>query len=735
MMDMFKNHILHLLQKDGTPRSVDLLEQELGVTQELLGAFDDALDVLCEQGHVVMGANDLVRLPSLSDEVTGYFRANAHGFGFVTPLQVTAEDDVFIPASATGSAMSGDRVVIRVKRKKDKTGDLRLIGRVVKVLDRAHTKVVGMLRQMQGQWQVLPDGGDFCRPILIEKVNFREARQGDKVVVLLRSYPTRSEPARGVISEVLGFTGYYSAEISAIMQRYGLHDAFEPSSLVEANNARSAFRPEDTQHREDLTDTLIVTIDPPDAQDFDDAISLSRTSKGLWELGVHIADVSYFVPRGSSLDCGACKRGNTVYLPGRTLPMLPEILSTGLCSLQPNEIRYTKSVFLTYHKDGTLAATRVANTVIRSSARLTYEQADQAIRGKRSDVSEPVVTLLRNMETLSHLLEDKRRRAGLLQLPMPETRVILDDTGRVTGVAPEDSAYTHTIIEMFMVEANIAVAHLLDRYCVPFVRRIHPAPNIKALRRLSQTLRLLGVTLSRQPKRVHPQAMIDRLRGSNLAVPVNVLILRSLAKAMYSPASEGHYALAASRYCHFTSPIRRYADLVVHRVLDAYLNGQVAEARRLYSFAELADLGVHLSDTEKAADEAEQEVKTILVLTLLEHRVGEELSGLVVGLSPLGASVHLPDYGIEGLIRREALGPDLWQFDERTQCLAGRHTGAVVRLAQTMRVRIVEVHAAAGQLDLAPATELVVRMKRQQAAAPNTTRKKTPRKRSRKKKT
>lgn len=731
MLDMFRNHILHLLQKDWTPRSVQLLEQELGVTQACLPVFDEALELLCNEGHVVMGADDLVHLPSLSDEVTGYFRANAHGFGFVTPLQVMVEEDVFIPASATGSAMSGDRVVIQVKRKTDKTGQVRLTGRVVKVLERAHTKVVGMLRQAQGQWHVLPDGGDFCRPIVIEKVNFREARQGDKVVVLLRSYPTRSQPASGVISEVLGSTGFYAAEISAIMQRYGLQELFEPSSLVEANNARSDFRPEDTQDREDLTDDLIVTIDPPDAQDYDDAISLKRTKKGLWELGVHIADVSHFVPRGSSLDCGARKRGNTVYLSGHTLPMLPEILSTGLCSLQPNEVRYTKSVFLTYHKDGTLVATRFANTVIRSRARLTYEQADQAMRGKRSDVPEPVVRLLRDMEALARILEDKRRKAGLLQLPMPETRVILDNTGRVAGVEPEDTSYTHTIIEMFMVEANIAVAHLLDRHCIPFVRRIHPAPHIKALRRLSQTLRLLGVNLSRQPKRVHMQAMIDRLSHSNLAVPVNVLVLRSLAKAIYSPASEGHYALAASKYCHFTSPIRRYADLVVHRVLDAFLKGQVTEARRLYSFSELTDLGVHLSDTEKAADEAEHEVKTILVLTLLEHRVGEELNGLVVGLSSFGASVHLPDYGIEGLIRREALGPDVWQFDERTQCLAGRHTGAVVRLAQPIRVRIVEVHAAAGQLDLAPANELVVHMKRQQATPPKATRKKTSRKRPR----
>ncbi len=301
----------------------------------------------------------------------------------------------------------------------------------------------------------------------------------------------------------------------------------------------------------------------------------------------------------------------------------------------------------------------------------------------------------------------------MLQLKMPVSEIVTDDSGRVIGVQPEDASYPHTIIEMFMVEANVAVASLLDRYCIPFMRRIHPEPDQNAMRQLSQTLRLLGVTLSRQPHRSDLQALLDRVSTTRMPLPVNILVLRSLERAAYAPANVGHYALAASKYCHFTSPIRRYADLMVHRALQGYLTGNVDRARRQYSFSDLAEIGEHLSETEQAAENAEQELKAILVLHLLRDSVGQELDGVVVSLNAYGAGVHLPQYGVEGLIHREALGPDYWQFDERNQCLIGRHTQAILRLAQAIRVRVVDVHPAAGQLDLAPARELIVGIPRQ----------------------
>lgn len=713
MYETLRNHILHLLQKDGTPRKLVHLEQELGVRGELRRAFQEAVESLCADGSVIVGPGNLVSLPSLSGEITGIFRANARGYGFITPEQSTADGDLFIPAKSTGSAMTGDRVVAKVERRSAGEGEDRFTGKIVRILERAHTTVVGTLRQESNGWLVQPDGGDFLRPIELEAVDGRRVRHGDKVTVEIRAYPTRSQPARGVIAEVLGRPGRFATEISAVIQRHGLYDAFDVSSLVEASNAKSAFDPRDTHGREDITDELVVTIDPPDAKDFDDAVSLARDEQGGWVLGVHIADVSHFVPAGSALDRAARLRGNSVYLPGKTLPMLPEILSNGICSLQPGQPRYTKSVYLTYNKDGQVPATDFANTIIKSEVRLTYQQVDRALQGDTRGLSEEVVALLHDMETLARLIENRRRQAGMLQLRMPVSEILTDESGQVVGVQPEDTSYPHTIIEVFMVEANVAVATLLDRYCIPFLRRIHPEPDRNTLRRLAQTLRLLGVTLSRQPQRSDLQALLDHIRDTRIALPVNLLVLRSLERAVYAPASIGHYALAASKYCHFTSPIRRYADLLVHRALQGWLTRNMDQARRQYSFPDLVEIGEHLSETEQAAEEAEQELRTILVLHLLRSRVGQELDGIIVNLTGFGAAVHLPEYGVEGLIPREALGPDTWRFDEQSQCLIGRHTGAILRLAQTLRVRIVDIHPAAGQLDLAPARDLIIKMPRQ----------------------
>jgi ribonuclease R len=706
-MDILRSHILHLLQKDSTPRKLVHLEQELGVRGELKPAFREVIDSLCAEGRLIVGPGNVVSLPSLSGEVTGIFRANTRGYGFLTAEQSTDDGDVFIPAKSTGSAMTGDRVVARITRRGSKDDEDRLTGEIVRVLDRAHTSVVGTLRQEQTGWLVQPDGGDFTRPIEIEGIDARKVRHGDKVAVEIRFYPTRSQPARGVIAEVLGRPGRFDTETAAVIQRHHLCDAFDSSSLVEASNAKMAFDPRSTRDREDLTDELIVTIDPPDAKDFDDAVSLARDEQGNWVLGVHIADVSYFVPEGSALDRAARRRGNSVYLPGRTLPMLPEMLSNGICSLQPGQPRYTKSIFLTYDKDGQVQSTDFANTMIQSAARLTYQEVDRVLQGDTCGLSDDIVDLLRDMETLARLIENRRRRSGTLQLKMEESELVRDESGQVVGVEPEDTSYPHTIIEMFMVEANVAVATLLDRYCIPFLRRIHPEPDAGALRQLSQTLRLLGVTLSRQPQRSDLQALLEQVQGTRIALPVNILVLRSLEIATYAPVSVGHYALAASKYCHFTSPIRRYADLLVHRALQAYMTGNLERARRQYAFPDLEEIGRHITGTEQAAEEAEQELKTILILHLLQKRIGQELDGIVVSLTAFGASVHLPQYGAEGLIPREALGPDHWQFDEQSQCLVGRYSGAILRLAQTLRVRILDVHPAAGQLDLAPARELI----------------------------
>jgi ribonuclease R len=706
MIENLKNHILHLLQKDGTPRSRDLLARELGIRADLHGALDAALEDLDSQGRIILGNHDRVRLPSLEREVTGIFHAHARGFGFVDPQADTGAGELFIPAKATGSAMSGDRVLVQVSHRRSPRDPERISGKVVKVLERAHRSVVGTLAEDSRGWSVLPDGGELHRPILLEQVDGREVCTGDKVAVQIRAYPTRTEPARGTITDILGRAGRYDAEVAAIIRRYGLPEAFDDSSLVQANNARADFRPDPGDSREDLTDMLIVTIDPDDAQDYDDAVSLASDAEGNTVLGVHIADVSHFIPPGSPLDRAAQARGNSVYLPGRTLPMLPEMLSNDLCSLKPNQLRYTKSVFLTYGKDGTLRHSRFVHTLIKSRARLTYGQVDEILQGRDASAPPEIERLLRRFESLARQIEARRQKAGMLQLQMPETEVLLGHDGRVRGLQPVDTSYPHTIIEMFMVEANVAVAGWLDRYCIPFMRRVHPDPPANTLRQLARTLRLLGVKLPRQIQRQDFQRVLQQVGNTRLALPVNLQILRSLSKATYAPANIGHYALAAPKYCHFTSPIRRYADLLVHRVLDDALHGDMERARRRYTYAQLTELGAHITDTEQDAEEATEEVKTIFILHLLQARIGTELPGVVVGLSRFGAQVRLPEFGVNGTLRTENLGADTWQFDEANQCLIGKHTRSLLRLAQNLRVRIGEVTPAAGHLDLLPAQGL-----------------------------
>jgi len=732
MIETLKNHILHLLQKDGSARRLPLLERELGIGHELKATFAEAIAALCAEGVVIVNHQEQISLSSLSDEVTGIFKAHARGYGFVAPEQCHMDDDLFVPAKATAGAMTGDRVLVQVKQGRVQGGEARLTGRIIQILERAHTSVVGMLRQEQDDWLVQPDGGDFFRPIHVQGIDTRKARHGDKVAVQIRSYPRGTHPAQGVVTAVLGRSGRHGTEIHAIMRRHGLREDFTPSALVEACNAQAAFNPRAEAGRVDITNDLVITIDPLDAQDFDDAISLTRDEQGFWVLGVHIADVSHFVAQDSALDREAQERGNSVYLPGKTIPMLPEMLSNGICSLQPSQTRYTKSVYLTYNRDGTLMATRFANTMIRSRARLTYEQATQVFKGQTLGLPEEVPALLRDMEDLARTLENRRRRAGMLQLDMPTSEVVFDESGKIVQVQFKDTSYAHTVIEMFMVEANVAVACLLDRYCVPFMRRIHPEPNAKALRRLAQTLRSIGVTLCRRPHRSDLQRLLQGIQDTRQALPVNLLVLRSLEKAQYSGMNVGHYALAAATYCHFTSPIRRYADLMVHRALQDYLTGRLNRARLAMSIADINDIGAHISETEQGAEEAEQELKTILILHLLQNRIGAELDGIVVNLTGFGVQVRLPDYGVEGLIRSEDLGADSWQFHEESQCLIGRHTGAVLRLAQTLRVRIVEVHATAGQLDLAPVVNLMRKLPRQSKSQKGRARRSARRARGRK---
>ena len=705
MPEIFKRKIVKLLKHtDYAPLKLSQLAKALGVSSEDYQQFKLAFEELRRAGHVVVGGRNLISLPSMSGRIIGTFRANPKGFGFITPLEPHLHGDLFIPPSATGEAMTGDIVAAKVVKKGKRGGQMRYSGKVMEILERAQNRFVGTLLKGPEGWIVQPDGTSFFELISVDDVGAKGARQKDKVVVEILSYPTEKYLARGVIIEVLGKAGRYESEIKSIIHQFHLPSEFDGDCIEQAREAAAEFNAEQHGSREDITEKVIITIDPPDAKDFDDAISLEKDSEGNWVLGVHIADVSNFVPADSPLDTEAKDRGNSVYLPGKTIAMLPEILSNGICSLQPGQKRFVKSVYLTYDDNGNVLSRRFANSVMRSVQRLTYKEADKALKGRVKGIKREVVELLKNMEALSRVIERRRTKNGMLHLDLPETELIMDKSGRVVDACPADDSYPHTIIEMFMVEANEAVASVLDRQNVGFMRRIHPEPDALSMKNLAKLVRAFGFSLPRTPDRAAIQDLLAAVKGADCSFGVNLAVLRSFEKAQYAPLHIGHFALASSNYCHFTSPIRRYADLLVHRVLECYLQKRSGPKEQEQ---DLAEIGKHITFTEQRAEDAEKELTTVLMLQMLSGHIGDELDCVVTGLASFGVFVQSRKFGIEGLIQMGDLGPDEWKYSPKTQCIVGLRSGRSVHLGQAIKVRIISVNVPARQLNVSPVEPLI----------------------------
>ena len=703
MPNVFRERILKLLKHtDYSPLKVAHLAKALGVESDAYPEFKLAFDELRRAGHVIIGSGNLVTLPAMAGQVVGTFRANPKGFGFIVPQQVNAHGDLFVPPGKTADAMTGDTVIAKVTRKGKRGGEMRYTGEVLEILERANNQFIGTLTKHPEAWLVQPDGGHFSEPIVVEDVTAKNAKAKDKVVVEILSYPTEQYMARGVIVDVLGRAGKYETEIEAAIRQFHLPREFDAECLDQARAAAANFKAEATAEREDITDKVVLTIDPPDAKDFDDAISLEIDNKGRWELGVHIADVSHFIEAGSPLDEEAKQRGNSTYLPGKTIPMLPEILSNGVCSLQPDQPRFTKSAYITYDEAGQIVSRRFANSLIRSSARLTYLQAHGILKGHTKDAKPEVIQLLGRMETLARRIEQRRRDNGMLHLDLPEPELVFDEAGQVVDAHPADNCYPHTIIEMFMVEANDAVAGFLDRKDVSFMRRVHPEPDILNLKQLSKLLRAMGYPMPRTPDRHAIQALLSSVTDPDRSLAVSLAVLRSFEKAQYAPLHIGHFALASTHYCHFTSPIRRYADLLVHRTLQCYLEGRDDLAKQLAANQDLAEAGRHITFTEQRSEDAERDLVAVMTLQMLSKRIGEELDCVVTGLTGFGVFAQSRKFGIEGLIKMEDLGPDRWHYDKLSQCLQGERSGQTVRLGQPLHVHIIAVNVPGRQLNLAP---------------------------------
>lgn len=696
------------------------LARMMGIAEEEYGEFREAVDALQRVGRIVYGGGNALTLPDHSKHFVGVYRANPRGFGFVVPENPEAHGDLFIPPGQALDATTGDTVECEVHRRAGREGE-STSGRVLRVLQRGHNRFVGELCHENGRWYVKPDGNRLHVPIFLPDAGAKSARAGDQVVVEIMTYPAQGRQATGVIVERLGKRGQPGVDVVSIIHEHQIPHEFPEAAIEDARRATSTYDPDfEAGQRLDLRQEMIVTIDPDDARDFDDAISLRRLSRGAaaWELGVHIADVSTFVKAGTALDDEARERGNSVYFPRHVIPMLPEILSNGVCSLQEGEPRLCKTAFIEYDEAGGVVGARFANTIIQSARRLTYRQASGILDGHTGGYPKDVVELLRRMDTLARAIQKRRLANGQIVLELPEIELVLDDENRVVDAHKADTSYSHTIIEMFMVEANEAVARLFEGWNIPFLRRIHPEPDDEGQRTLGRFLKVAGHNLPRKMERADLQKLLANLKGRPESFAVNLAVLKSMEQAVYSPKAEGHYALASDCYTHFTSPIRRYTDLTIHRTLQEVLEageggarggqrgghrGGRKGAKHIRTTADgedLAGLGRHLSFTERRAADAERELRTVKILQLLSEHVGERFRGVITGVTSFGMFIQHPRFLIDGLVRLDQMPDDYWVVDAKSGCVSGQRTRQRFTIGDQVAVEIFEVDVGGRELVL-----------------------------------
>lgn len=681
------------------------LARKLEVPPAETDAFKAALKELIRLGRIEIGKGNLVRQVGAHGTLTGIFRKAQAGFGFVRPNPEEGHrfTEVYIPEDAVRDATTGDVVLVRIRpsRKRHERGPK---GDILQVLERATRQFVGTYFTRDGLFYVRVDGTVFSHSVLVGDPTAKGAKPNDKVVIEMLRFPTADDRGEAVITEVLGPHGKPGVDTLSVIRALGLPDVFPEDVLEEARQVAARFKEEIPEGREDFTDLLTITIDPVDARDFDDAIGLWIDPKSKhWQLSVHIADVAHFAPAGSSLDREARQRGTSVYLPQHVIPMFPEIISNGLASLQQGKLRYVKSVLIDLTPTGQKADVRFANGVIKTRRRFTYEEVSAALaveEGQEPEMPAPAIDedvreMLLRMRDLATILHKRRVKRGSLELMMPEIQLEYDAHGKVSGAHFRKHDISHKIVEEFMLAANEAVAQHLDDKDVYFLRRVHPAPEPTKLHKFAEFARILGYKIKSETDRFTLQRILQQSAGKPEMHAVHYALLRSLKQAAYSPVKDDHYALASENYCHFTSPIRRYPDLQVHRLFDQ----MVKRGRASSNLNELIALGDHCSKTERRAENAERELVKHKLLVYMNERVGEDLEAIITGVADYGFYAQAEKLPVEGLVHITTLPDDYYYFDDLSHTLVGQRTKRTFRLGDKVTVTVVRVDLQRRQLD------------------------------------
>jgi ribonuclease R len=695
ILSFFKERVHH-------PASARELARLLRVPRDERVAFKRDLKRLAASGQLAQVRGNRYSLPDAGDLVAGRLQANPAGFGFVVPEDAERED-IYIAAANLTEAMHGDRVLVRVERQTPRG----LEGAIVRILERAHDTVVGRYETDSGGLAyVVPFDRRITADIHIPSGQSSSADANDMVVVQLTRWPTATRGAVGRVVEVLGNINEPGVDTQIIIRKHNIPDAHSDESVQEARRLGSVVKPADIQGRTDFRPVTTVTIDGEHARDFDDAITLETLKNGHYWLGVHIADVSQYVKEGSALDEEAYERGTSVYFTERAVHMFPSELATGLCSLNPHVDRLVQSCLMEVDRRGHVVRYEMHDGVINSDARMTYTAVNAILTDRDAaaiDQYKELVPLFELMRELFEILNARRRRRGSIDFDLPETEVILSEYGEIEAIVPAERNIAHRLIEEFMLLANETVAgHLVD-HAVPTLHRVHEAPDAKKVAEFEAFIEPLGYGLGAAGRSVTPtnfQKLIDRIRGTPEERPIAALMLRTMQKARYDAASLGHFGLAAEHYTHFTSPIRRYPDLVVHRSLRESRRGPVTDARREELDEELPEIAKHTSDMERRADDAERELLQWKKVRFMADKVGDEYEGYITGVAPYGLFIELVEHYVEGLVHVSSMADDYYRFLEQQHVLRGENTKKVYRLGDKVRVQVVRVDMERRQVEL-----------------------------------
>jgi len=682
------------------------LAKALGRKSGVRMGLNQALRELERSGEIARIRKNRYVLPAEADLVTGTLSIHQAGYGFLI-TEKPGEADIFVAAENTGTAMHGDRVVARITRDPAYARTKgRREGRVIRILERAHDTIVGTLQHSRNFYYVVPDDPRIVHDVYVQ-VPPRAAlpkvpTRGDKVVVRLEAWESRHVNPEGDIIELLGPASAPGVDMLSIIRKYHLPTDFPRDVLDEVNRISETVDARKLDGREDLRKKFIITIDPDDARDFDDAIQIEKIDNGGWQLGVHIADVAAYVEPGSALDREARRRGNSVYLPDRVIPMLPERLSNGVCSLNPGVDRLTHSVFINFDKNGVAKRARFAKSVIRSAQRLTYKQAYAILKSSaRDQLSEQLHLAWR----LASLLRRKRFEHGSLDLDFPEVKVRLDQTGKPVRLERIDNDESHQLIEECMLAANEAVARELKMRAMPTIYRVHENPDPEKLAEYREFVLSFNYKVGDLAHRAELQRLLASIRGKPEEQALKIGLLKSLKRARYASQPLGHYGLAKPNYLHFTSPIRRYADLVVHRALTARSGKHQSQT----DMGQIASIAEHISTTERIAADAEIEAVRMKKLEFfqrqLDQRNPQVFRAAIVDVRNYGLVVELPDALVTGLVHVSSLASDFYSFEPTQRRLIGRRSRKRFGVGDEVRVFVVRVDAFKRQVDFAIASE------------------------------